>query len=83
VQKHYGDSARYRVRDQPSKHTLDLLSLSIPEQSLSQPAHHNVEPILASYVPRLQFPYRILPGNPFSLPRKVSTGADFGSPPVK
>jgi len=28
-----------------------------PEHALSQPAHHNVEPILASCVPRLQFPY--------------------------
>ncbi len=50
-----------------------------PEHALSQLAHYNVEPILASCVPRLQFPYRILPGNPFLLPRKVSAGADFGS----
>jgi hypothetical protein len=49
------------------------------EQSLSRAWAHNVEPILASCVPRLQFPYRILPGNPFWLPRRISAGADFGS----
>jgi hypothetical protein len=61
-------------------------SLSKPEQSLnklehalSQPAYHNTGPILAFCVPRLQVPYRILPENPFLLPRKVSAGADFGS----
>jgi hypothetical protein len=49
--------------DRSSKH---------PEHAPSQPAHHNVEPILAPYMPRLQFPYRILRGNPFLLPRRVS-----------
>ena len=63
--------------------------MSVPDQSLSkpehpdhalgQPAHHNVEPIWASYVPLLQFPYRILPGSPFLLPHEVSTPADFGT----
>ena len=41
--------------------------MSVPEQSLSAP--YNVEPILAS---SLQFPYRILPGNPFLLPYKFN-----------
>jgi hypothetical protein len=38
-----------------------------------------MELILASCVPRLQFPYRILPGNLFLLPYKVPARADFGS----
>jgi len=48
----------------------------MPEQSLSipelWPEHYNVELILASNVPRLQFPYRTLPGNPFLLPYKAA-----------
>ncbi len=31
-----------------------------------------MEPILASYIPRLQFPYPTLPGNPFLVPYKSS-----------
>ena len=38
-----------------------------PEHALSRPAYYNMGHILASCVPRLQFPYRILPGNPFLL----------------
>lgn len=61
-------------------------SLSIPEQSLSYPEHApsqpvncNIELVLASYVPWLQFLYRTLPGNPFLPLTRVPTGADFGS----
>ena len=45
--------------------------MSVPEHALSQLTHHNVELILASSVPRLQFPCRILLGNPFLLPYEV------------
>jgi hypothetical protein len=38
-----------------------------PEHALSYPVHHDVESILAFYVPRLSFPCRILPENPFLL----------------
>jgi hypothetical protein len=49
------------------------------EHAWAEPEHYNVKPILASCVPRLQFPYRTLPKNSFLLPRKGSAGADFGS----
>jgi hypothetical protein len=44
-----------------------------PEHALSQPAHHNMDPILASYVSRPQFPYQTLPGNPFLVPYTLFT----------
>src|SRR4051794_24254170 len=51
---------------------------------MSQPAHQNAEPILASCVPRLQFPYRTLPWNPFLLPCKGFYRSRFWIPlPVK
>ena len=49
---------------------------------LSQPAHYNVEPNLASCVPWLRFSHRTLPGNPFPVPYRVA-GAEFGSLLVK
>jgi len=40
--------------------------VSMPEQGLSKPEHHEHQNVTSS-VPRLQFPYRILPGDPFLL----------------
>jgi len=53
-----------------------------PDNTLSQPAYYNMEPILASYVPRLQFSQQILPGDPFLLPYKVPTGQVLDTPLV-
>jgi hypothetical protein len=54
-----------------------------PEHALSQPAHYNAKPILVSCVPRLQFPYRTLPGNPFLLPYSAPCRSWFWIPLVK
>lgn len=44
---------------------MDKHARAEPNHALSQLTHHNVEPILASYVPQLQLTYRILSGNRF------------------
>jgi hypothetical protein len=45
-----------------------------PEHALSRPAYYNMGHILASCVPRLQFPYWIVRGS-VSAPLQGSTGA--------
>jgi hypothetical protein len=57
-------SARALLARSLIRHYLRTLHGFVPHLRLSQPTHHNVEPILASCVPQLQFPYRILPGYP-------------------